>query len=335
MRALAFASRPGLRGRPRAGSGRRHAVAALLAGLLAVSAGAAAAPAGAVTIGIGDQKTAMFSDLRFEALEIRHARYAAGWDVLTSRWQTRELTDWLEAARAARVEPLVSFGHSRTNGRRRSLPTPERFLYEFRRFRAAFPWVKTFATWNEANLCGEPTCHRPALVAAYYNAIRRECPSCRILAATVLDMPNMTSWVKAFRRKARVEPKYWGLHNYLDANRLREVGTRRMLKATAPRSRIWFAETGGIVARRNRSTTAGFEESTKHATIVARWIFDRLVPLSSRIQRVYLYHWNASSGSDTWDSALVNPRGKARPALKVVERVVAGERVVAKRRAAR
>ena len=87
-----------------------------------------------------------------------------------------------------------------------------------------------YASWNEANHCGEPTCHRPALVAAYWRKLRGECPTCRILAAEVLDMPNMTSWVKAFRRAAKVEPRYWGLHNYIDANRLRTTGTRRLLK---------------------------------------------------------------------------------------------------------
>lgn len=304
---------------------RRSAVLAIA--VFALVAGSAAAKRTTpVAIGIGDQKTAMFSDPRFKALDIRYARFAVGWDVLTSSWQTAELEHWLAQARLAGVEPLISFGHSRTEGKRRSLPTPERFKYEFRRFRAMFPWVKTFATWNEANHCGEPTCHRPTLVAAYYNALRRECPSCKILAAETLDMPNMVSWVKEFRRKARVEPKYWGLHNYVDANRLRDVSTKRMLKATGPRSLIWFTETGGIVARRNRSTTAGFPESAKHATAVTRWVFDRLVPLSGRITRVYIYQWNSSTPFDSWDSALVNAHGKSRPAMAVLKRVVRVQR---------
>ena len=307
-------------------STRRYLVLGLIAA--ATASAAPAAPAAAVTIGIGDQKPEMFSDLRFQSLEIRYSRYTVGWDALTSDWQTAELSRWLDAAHEARVDPMISFGHSRTPGERRTLPRPERFRYEFRRFRSRFPWVKTFATWNEANLCGEPTCHRPKLVASYYNAIRSECPSCKILAAEVLDMPNMTSWVKAFRRHARVEPKYWGLHNYVDVNRIRDVGTRRMLRATAPHSYVWLTETGGIVARRNRSTTAGFKESAAHAAVSTRWLFDHLVPLSRRIQRVYLYQWSSSSGHDTWDSALVNSHGRARPALAVVKRVVAHRRHV-------
>jgi hypothetical protein len=145
------------------------------------------------------------------------------------------------------------------------------------------------------------------------------CPKCKVLAAELLDFPNMSKWVKQFRRLAHVDPKYWGLHNYRDANRLQTVNTRRLLKAT--RGRIWLTETGGIVARRNKSSV-GFTESPQHAAVATRWVFDRLVPLSNRIERVYLYHWNASSPYDTWDSALVGPDNKVRPAYRVLERVL-------------
>src|SRR3954454_2161859 len=180
---------------------RSHARAALAAVLLAAAAiGGAAAPARALTVGIADNKPDMFADPRFGAAGIRIARLSVGWDALSSPWQLAEIDAWLGAAQAANVEPLVSFGHSRTD--RRSLPTPERFLFEFRRFRARYPWVRDFATWNEGNHCGEPTCHRPQLVAAYYRKLRRECPGCRILAAEVLDQPNMVRWVRAFRHTA-------------------------------------------------------------------------------------------------------------------------------------
>jgi hypothetical protein len=285
--------------------------------VLLLAALAAAAPARALTIGIADQKPDMFSDARFQASGIKYARRAVAWDVLTSPTQTAVLDQWLAAARAAKVNPLISFTHSSVD--RRLLPSPERLLYEFRRFRARYPWVTEFATWNEANHCGEPTCHRPQLVAAYWRKLRRACPTCRILAAEVLDMPNMTSWVKAFRRAAKVEPRYWGLHNYVDANRLRTTGTRRLLKAT--RGLIWFTETGGIVSRTNRVRVT-FPESVSHAATATRFLFDDLVPLSHRITRVYVYHWNADPGASTWDSALIGPTGKARPAFRVLQRVL-------------
>src|SRR4051794_20519979 len=307
---------------------RSLARAALAAALLAAAAFAGAAvPARALTVGIADNKPDMFADPRFAAAGIRIARFSVGWDALSSPWQLAEIDAWLGAAQAAEVEPLVSFGHSRTD--RRAVPTPERFLFEFRRFRDRYPWVREFATWNEANHCGEPTCHRPTLVAAYYRKLRRECRSCRILAAEVLDMPNMVSWVRAFRRHAGEEPRYWGLHNYIDANRARTTGTRRMLKAV--KGQVWFTETGGIVRRANRRQGT-FPESAKHAATATSFLFRRLVPLSRRVTRVYIYHWNAAATPTTWDSALIGPTGRPRPAFRIVARVLHRQ---AARRAAR
>jgi len=289
----------------------------LLGALAAGLAAGAAAPALALTVGIADNKPDMFGDPRFHAAGVRFARLSVGWDALSSPWQVAEIDAWLGAARAANVEPLVSFGHSRTN--RRSLPTPERFLFEFRRFRARYPWVEEYAAWNEANHCGEPTCHRPRLVAAYYRNMRRDCPDCRILAAEVLDTPNMVRWVRAFRRAAHEEPRYWGLHNYVDANRRRTRGTRRLLRAV--KCLVWFTETGGIVARHNAHRIT-FPESRRHAAVATRFVFRRLAKLSRRVTRVYIYQWNAGPPPATWDSGLVGPTGRVRPAYYVVARAL-------------
>jgi polysaccharide biosynthesis protein PslG len=306
MRRFAHAHRP---------PGPARLVTAMV--VAAVAAGLLAAPAHALTVGIADNKPDMFFDARFAGSGIRNARLSVGWDALSSPWQVAELDAWLGAARAANVDPLISFGHSRTD--RRSLPTPERFVFEFRRFRARYPWVHEFATWNEANHCGEPTCHRPRLVAAYYRKLRHDCPDCTILAAEVLDQPNMVRWVRAFKRAAHSEPRYWGLHNYIDANRRRTRGTRRLLRAV--KGLVWFTETGGIVARHNPHKVT-FPESAKHAAAATRFVFRRLVTLSRRATRVYIYQWNAGPPPSTWDSGLVGPTGRERPAYRVLARVM-------------
>jgi hypothetical protein len=276
----------------------------------------AAPPAAhAVEVGIGDQKPDMFTDKRFDELGIGHARLLLPWDAMSSPWQRGEIDAWMTAARRAGVEPLVTFGHSRSEGLRRSLPTQSGYRLAFARFHRRYPWVRNYATWNEANHCGEPTCHKPALVAGYWRAIRAQCPSCRVLAAELLDMPNMTRWVKAFRKAAGSEPRYWGLHNYIDANRFRTRSTAALVRAT--KGEIWLTETGGIVKRRNRSAV-GFRESPAHAASALRWLFDRLIPLSPRITRVYLYHWNSTTARDSWDSAFVDFKGRARPSLEVL-----------------
>ncbi|HEU4976552.1 MAG TPA: hypothetical protein VFT50_15780 [Baekduia sp.] len=302
----------------------------LLAALIAAASlvAAAAAPANAMVVGIADQKPEMFTDPLFSQLHVKYARLSVSWDAMTRDWQVAELDQWLNAARAAGVQPLIGWDHSRGDDHR-VLPTPSRFKYEFRRFRARYPWVTTFATWNEANHCGEPTCHRPKLVAAYYRAMRQECGSCTLLAAEVIDMPNMAWWVRRFQHFLKVKPKLWGLHNYLDVNRLTTSGTKKLIRLTRGHkkghgrrrvrgSRIWFTETGGIVKRQNRSTIT-FPESARHAARATRWLFHRLVPLSRRITRVYLYHWNAGI-DESWDSGLVSPHGHPRPAFRVVRR---------------
>ena len=301
---------------------RTAVLATLIALALATPTGAAAGvvkpAADGVRIGIADQKPDMFDDPRFGQLGIGLARLAIGWDALTSRWQVNELDAWLKAARAAGVDPLISFGHSRT--RRRSLPTPERLKYEFRRFRARYPWVRTFATWNEANHCGEPTCNRPRLVAAYYRALRSACPACTILAAEMLDMPNISSYALQMRRKLGYTPRIWGLHNYVEANRFTTARLRR-LEAITPGAKLWLTETGGLVSRSNSSTT-DIPEGTRHAARVMRYIFDEIVPSTPRITRVYVYHWNAGPAGVTWDSGLITPGGRRRAALDVLSRVL-------------
>jgi hypothetical protein len=128
----------------------------------------------------------------------------------------------------------------------------------------------------------------------------------------------MATWVRAFERHARVRPRVWGLHNYLDANRMRTSGTRSLLAHT--RGQIWFTETGGIVKRRKLRKIGGFPESPSHAARATSWVFDKLVPLSRRITRVYLYHWNPGGPKENWDSALISPHGKPRPAFEVLRR---------------
>src|SRR4051812_26205231 len=293
-----------------------------LLGVAAMFLCAPAAASATVVVGIGDQKPDMFTDLRFQLLGIHDARLLVGWDTLRSPAQTAVLDRWMTAAHDAGVHPLISFAHSLRPGRRKVLPQPVQMQREFQRFRARYPWVTTFATWNEGNHCGEPVCHRPELAATYYNAERRACPTCTILAAEVLDQPGMVAWIRAFQTKAKGDPRkeIWGVHNYVDANRLRTIGTRRLLAHT--RGQVWFTETGGIVYRRNRSHIT-FPESKAHAAIATRWVFRKLIPLSSRITRVYIYNWNSPGKRQTWDSAFFNPHGQARPAYGVFVREMA------------
>ena len=102
--------------------------------------------------------------------------------------------------------------------------------------------------WNEANHAGGYTARHPGAVARLYDAAVRECPSCRIVGADVLDSENMLPWVRAFQRAARHPVRIWGLHNYIDARRGSDRRTRALLAAT--RGQVWFTETGAWLVRR-------------------------------------------------------------------------------------
>src|ERR1700754_733078 len=107
----------------------------LCAATLLVAAPAAHAVA---LVGIGEQSPEMFSDARFEALDLHHARYVTPWDALHSPWETTQLDIYMTEARASGIRVLLSFG--RSNEHPRTLPSPKRLAREFRAFRARYPW---------------------------------------------------------------------------------------------------------------------------------------------------------------------------------------------------
>ena len=189
----------------------------------------------------------------------------------------------------------------------------------FQAFRARYPWVKQYVTWNEANHCSQPTCRRPERVAEYFDAMRRRCPSCQIVAADVLDNDGMTAWVARFRKAAGTKRSMiWGLHNYVDANRLRTTGTKALLKAT--RGPVWFTETGGVVWRENARDRIRFPgRRSAHAATATKWVF-KLAALSPRVKRVYFYNWRPGP---TWDSGLMDAHGRPRPAYEVIRAYLA------------
>jgi hypothetical protein len=299
----------------------RNGVLALA--VLVVVLCASAAPASGAQrplVGIGDQKTQMFEDPRFRWLGVKHARLVVPWYVGsgTNPEELAYVDRWLRAARRAGVQPLIGFGHGFIGWTRIYLPKVAEYRRAVKQFRQRYPWVKNYITWNEANHCSQPTCRKPARVAEYYDALRRECKGCTIVGAALIDQPNMTKWLKAFRKKAKGEPKVYGLHNYLDVNRLRTSGTRRLLRAV-PKARIWITETGGLVYRKHYKRKADFPENAVHAGKVTSHVL-RTARALERIDRVYLYHWNVDRFQPTWDSGLIDHLGGARPGFRVLAR---------------
>jgi hypothetical protein len=292
-------------------------------------------PAPIPTIGIGDQSPAMFSSPYFKALHVKYVRVSTAWDSLRHGWSRRDLDAYMFAARAAGVRVLLGFGHARSPKRRirRHVPSVKTFTKEFLKYKKRYPWVKDWLTWNEANHCSQPTCHKARLVARFYNNIRHHCYGCSVVGADVLDTPTMVRWIEEFKRTARKDKMIWGLHNYIDANRFRTSGTRALIKATRY-GRIWFTETGGLVVRRNNSRIA-FPGNSRHAAQATKQVF-KLAKLSPRVRRIYIYQWQIPPVKrPTWDSGLLDPRGKPRPAYAVLKSYITRfARIAARRREA-
>jgi hypothetical protein len=277
-------------------------------------------------IGIADENLDMFSDPRFLQLGIRQVRFYMSWDVLSSvyksHYRRNTLNSWLDDARALGLTPLITIDHSDL-GRRQAerLPSVTQYSRAFLAFRKRYPWVTEFATWNEANYYGEATAPHPKRVAQYYLALRRDCPRCTILAAELLDIDNpkqavpMLKWVRAFIHYAHTQPAYWGLHNYVSANKLSAVSTEQLLAVV--KGDVWLTETGGIL-RFPHHGNPGFAMTDAHQAKVVNFLLNTLPSVSPRIQRIYLYEWRAPVKRTAWDSSLITYNNRPRAAFEVL-----------------
>jgi hypothetical protein len=262
-------------------------------------------------VGIGDQGFAFFAAPLFRSLNVDKARKVVPWDAMRLP-DERALTDqWLAGARKAGVEPFVTFGASRVKPE--TLPSVARFREAVRAFRKRYPQVRAYAPWNEINHVSQPTADHPERAAAYYDVVRDACPDCTVLAADVLDQAGMPRYVKRFRAAVKgATPQLWGLHNYSDTNRFRTKGTRQMLRAVP--GEIWVTETGGV-ARFGRS----FPFDLKRQARALAYTF-KLLDLSPRIRRLYLYNWTGSPAGARFDAGVTNADGSPRPAYETLKR---------------
>jgi hypothetical protein len=296
----------------------------LLTILIALSV--AALPSGAsaaVTVGVGDQSWATFSDAHFKALGLKRARVVTPWNAALTRGNRIWLDQYLFAARLAGVEPLVSFGaaHPSSCPRRPcKLPTTGEFNRAFRAFRARWPWVRTIGVWNEANHRSQPTFRYPEQAARYFNIVRKRCTGCRVVAADIIDDANMVRWLVRFRSVAH-GARLWGLHNYRDSNPRRGQrygGTKLLLKTV--RGKVWLTETGGIVRFVLPDGRTLFPYSERRANMAIGRVLRLAKAYRSRIERLYVYHWRQDAFNNHFDAGLLRKDGKPRASFYTLER---------------
>jgi hypothetical protein len=287
------------------------AAASLAAAATTAPAAGAPAPTGGsapVVVGIGEQDPGIFSDVRFAETGISHARLIVPYNLVKAGgWPLAVADVWLEAARREGVEPLVTFSHVWGSKKRAlRLPSVREYSHRVAEFRARYPWVREYSTWNEANLASaQPTGRHPRRTARFYRALRRQCSGCTVLATEVLLTGNWKTWrwLRAFRSKIGRGPHIFGVHNYPDVTRMRGKVTRAFLRHL-PRARVWITETGGIVRHRR------WRYSERRAARAIRHVF-RLTAALPRIERLYLYNWRFD-GNRVWDSGLIGHDGRER-----------------------
>ena len=306
------------------------ATLAVLVVLAVASLGSAGSASAVTRVAFADQNAASFFHPLFRQLRIRRSRYLTPWNVAISpRASDRtNLSNWLAAARANRIEPLVHFSvatGSTCPRRPCTLPSVRTFRRAFRAFRRRYRSVRVIGVWNEANHRSQPTFRNPRRAAQFFNVVRANCRRCTIMAADVIDEANMVRWFRVFARYAKGE-RIIGLHNYRDTNPRRGQrfgGTRRAVRMVGRRRQLWVTETGGIVKFILPSGATLFPFSESRQVTATNRMFSLARRYSRRIKRLYIYHWQAPHPTNRFDAGYVRADGTARPALSIVRRQLA------------
>jgi hypothetical protein len=291
-----------------------------LAALCCVAAIALAVPtaSSAAEIGIGDQQAAMFSNPLFEALDVPIVRYIAPYDAMAHGIDARAADAFIKAAQLSGKQVLVAFYHSRYTPEK--MPSRGAYVSAVRRFIQAFPYVREYQPWNEANRGTVPGAFESPTAkqaATYYMALRQTCSGCTVTGLDLLDGQNMApslAYLKQFQRYAKPAPTIWGLHNYSDTNRNSMSRTKAFLKAV--RGQVWLTETGGIV--QFGSNFPGGSKGQARAAKALKLMF-KIADSNSRIKRLYIFQWTGSGRSARFDAGLTNPDGTARPGYRIVQ----------------
>jgi hypothetical protein len=282
--------------------------------LLAAPAMSSADP----VIGIGDQQATMFANPLFQDLDVPIVRYIAPYDAMLTGVDARNADAFITAAQASGAKVLVAFYHSRLHPMR--MPTKAAYTSAVKKFIAAFPTVREYQPWNEANrgmVVGQFASPTAKQAATYYMALRSACTGCTVTGLDLLDGINMApslKYLKQFQKLAKPAPKIWGLHNYSDTNRNSDTRTKAFLKAV--RGSVWLTETGGIV--KFGSGFPGGTTGQKRAAKALKLMF-KIADSNSRIKRLYIFQWTGSPSSARFDAGLTNPNGTARPGYDVVK----------------
>ncbi|HEV3002734.1 MAG TPA: hypothetical protein VGW75_18500 [Solirubrobacteraceae bacterium] len=286
----------------------------------------AAAPAPAaydVRVGIGDQSPAMFDHPDFKRLRIKRVRYFIPWNAIRKPDEMQRATDYVNAARRARVSVFMHVSSDDLRRKKARLPSKRRYRRDVtrlvRHFRAL--GVREWGSRNEANHDSQATWRSPSRAAWEFKVVRRACKRCTVVGLDVLDQRGVDRYIARYFRALGSYRRYVrtvGIHNYSDVNRRRTTGTRTIIRAVrrhVPRAKFWLTETGGIVR-----LSSSWPYSQRRAASRLSYMFRVVRRYRHHISRLYVYNWTGAPRGARFDAGLVNPDGSRRPGYRVVAR---------------
>jgi hypothetical protein len=295
-------------------------IACLAASLLA----AGPATAGArVLVGVSDDAGAMFSQRSFLRLHVPIARYIVVWNAAVMRDRTAldEAKSWVSEAEAVHVQPMISFQADPGNAGN-YIPSIPVYTRAIKAFLHAVPSVKVYTPWNEPDFIYRSLARNPGLAAGYFNVMARWCHHCTIVAGDIYRPANdgLAAWIRAYRAHLHNRPIAWAIHPYDDVrgHTLAQIRTLEHL-TSGP---IWLTEIGGVETRGHWPWP---NQSPNGANRDERFLFS-LPRHDRRIARIYHYQWQAINSRDAhWDSGLLGPQGKPRPAYWTFANAASGK----------
>lgn len=297
---------------------------------VALAAALAAAPAGAVELGISDSDAPTVTEPFWTGLHVTRARIVVPYDIATTAGsagvQRRDgFERYRAAAAAAGVSLLVVFAPSadvRAPGTNDPVaPSADEFAAGFAAFRASYPELTTFAPWNEPNnrdTSNYALGNDPALAADYWLRAQQICPiDCTLLAGDFAGIPGDDAYVDAYQAELAANgavPGVWAFHAHSDVNRFQVLGVSdapvsryylSKLQGPWAGSRIWIDEVGARF--RDADGLVWGDASQRDAA----GLLLGLATLDPRIDAIYYYNYSNQcadpSGCAVQDRGLVSP----------------------------
>ena len=238
----------------------------------------------------------------------------------TPRGSAEEAEEWLDAAQAAGVDPLVSFGHSRA--KRRELPRSRasRARSGASRALSVGARLRDLERGQPLRRADVPPARARRRLLARDPARMPELPRPRRRAARPAEHGLVGAGLPP--RRARPSRSSGACTTTSTPTAAHDRLTRAMLRAT---KRQDVADRDRRHRRRNnRSRVALPGVARPRREGDALRLRAARAASSPRIKRVYLYHWNDQPGPRSWDSALVAANGRSRGRLTTCFAIVCG-----------